>query len=143
VIDSRLAAFSTIFPQESPMSPHLTRILTFIGRLEEAAEQAMQKHFPCEFHAEIFITSVAAKYRGCGIAKEFYARMLTLLKSRGFPMVRSGFTSPATRAIARQQGFTELGRLYFKDQLDEDGNKLFPAAGDGEEEFANEAARFV
>ena len=121
-------------------SPKFAKILKCIARVIAEADETLQRDYPCPFFAEIFITSIPEKYGGCGLAKEMYRRMLPFIKSRGFSVIRSTFTSPKTRSIAKKLGFKEMHRIYLKNQLDEDGKKLFPTAGNGEQEFINDTA---
>jgi len=126
--------------EEEKNSANFTKILKCITQVIAEADWIFQRDYHCNFYAEIFITSIAEQHRGCGLGKEMYKRMLPFLKSKGFPVIRSTFTSPKTRNIARGLGFHEMHRIYFKDQKDEQGRKLFPLAADGNEEFINDTA---
>lgn len=116
----------------------MQKILQFIQKVEQETEERFKKEFPCDHNCEIWITSVSHKYRGHGLATEIYKRIPHLLKSKGFSVLRSTFTSPGTQAIGKKLGYVEIGRLRFKDEKDENGQDIFP--GCTEDEVATEIA---
>jgi len=87
-----------------------------------------------DHYAELLIASVDPEFRERGLATEMYRRTLTLLRSRGYPVAESCFTSPITRKVAAKFGFEELVRRYFKDFEDVNGAKFIDNAG--EDQFA-------
>jgi len=134
VLDSTLPGRGII---PSIPSVNTKKIIGCITQLKENNEGAFRRDFECDFFAEIRISSVVPKYRNQGLGTEIYARLMQFLRAKGFPVLRSVFTSGATWAIGAKFGFVEIGRLYFRDVLDENGEKLFPTAGDGKEECAS------
>jgi len=107
-------------------SPLTHKILTIMNKLNREAQ--IETTFNVDSHAEFFMSSVEQKYRGQNLASELYNRSLTLLKSKGIPLVKSSFASPITRKIANKLGFEELTRLYLLDEDGEDGKPLFENA---------------
>jgi len=134
-MDSRLPGYET---QRCNTSINIEKIIKFIDPIETATKDIFQRDFKCDFFAEIYISSVTPKFRMRGLATEMYVRTIPYLRGKGFSVLRSIFTSAGTQTIGSKLGFTELGRSYFKDGVDENGVKLFPNAG--EHEFANEIA---
>jgi len=136
-MDTRLPGLEN---RPKPTSKNLPIIDSFFKQVEDKVKDILQRDFKCDFCADVFITSVTPKYRGRGLATEIYNRLIPFLRAKGFPVLRSSFTSPATRAIGKKFGFTEIGRFYFKDAVDENGVKYFPNAGNGQEEYLSEIA---
>ena len=107
-------------------SPQTLKILNVMKKLEK--ESNLLETYGVEFYADFFMSSVEPKYRSQGLATELYERSVTLLKSKGFPLVKSSFTSPITRKIGTKMGFQELARVYLFDETDEHGLPAFPKA---------------
>jgi GNAT superfamily N-acetyltransferase len=121
-------------------SPHLKKIFKLKNVLiQRAPESPHWKEFigTGNDYVSAFIASVDSKYRGQGLAKEMSARSLNLLRSRGYPIIRSFFSSPITRKISEKLGYTEISRVYFDELIGYDGEGLldFPRAEPGA--FAN------
>jgi len=125
--------------QVEPKSEICKKIFSVLSKADEVSAQAFRNNFDADNYAEIFITSVDSKFGGKGLATEMYHRTLEYLKAKGFKAVKSGFSSPGTRAIGEKLGFSEIGRLYFKTHVNEKGEKTFPTAGD--EDFVKEVAK--
>jgi len=130
IIDTRQDGFDKLL---NVTSPNLKKIRGFIGKLEESTQAVFIRDFKCDFYAAVFISSVTTKCRGKGLATEIYRRTIPFLKAKGFTVLRSAFSSAATRAIGAKLGFVELGRLYFKDHQDENGEQIFPGTRDVED----------
>ena len=119
-------------------SNNFLKIMKALSKLSRTTDVAFANNFQCDHEAYIIVTSVSTPFRGQGLASEMYKRTLTLLKEKGFPVVRSLFTSPETQAIGKKLEFTELGRIELKDEVDETGKPLFPTATT---QFVTEAAK--
>ena len=83
-----------------------------------------------DHYAELLIASVDPEFRERGLATEMYRRTFNLLRSKGYKITESNFTSPITRKVATKFGFEELVRRYFKDYKDENGKPFIHNAKD-------------
>lgn len=94
--------------------------------------------------ADLFLSSVAPKYRNQGLSKEMYKRTLKFLAAEGIPLVKSVFTSPISRQAAFPLQFEEVCRLYYKDVKDNRGRLAFPSTElDDEVHYAALMARRI
>jgi len=126
-MDSRVDSFQ--LQCVTTMSPNFEKLNQIFNKLMEITDPVFETTFPnSEFEAHIIMTSVEPEYRTQGLGTEMITRTMLMLKAKGFPVLRSIFSSPAAQIIGTKLGFTELGRLELKGQVDQDGNELFPTA---------------
>jgi len=109
-------------------SEELLELFPNIGVLLEEANSFAK--LGIDHYGDFFFVSVDRAYRGHGLAQEIYQRAIKMLKAQGVPAVQSIFSNPASQAIVRKLGFTELARLKMKDYKKSDGSVLFPQATD-------------
>ncbi|CAL8111442.1 unnamed protein product [Orchesella dallaii] len=104
-----------------------SRTLKHLYKLVDICHQRCDlfEKYDLEEYADFFVASCAPKYRKRGITTEMYKRSLAFLKAEGFKLAKSVFTSPYTRAAARNLGFVEDSRVEFSELKEEDGSPLF------------------
>lgn len=110
----------------------MKRIWPFLHQLD--VDSNIFKLYPgLDSYAELFMASVDRRFRGQGLATEMYEGAISFLRSRGFRLVKSCFTSPFTQSIGRKFGFRELARRHFRDYRDANGEIVFTEAGEKDE----------
>jgi len=109
-------------------SQAVTKLLKLIKILDAKAN--IYEKYGIEYLANFLLACVGREYRGKGLATEMYKRSIQLLKSKGFPLCKSAFSSPYTRKATMNLGFTEIARVYLKDFCNENGEMDFKGAGD-------------
>ncbi|CAL8092428.1 unnamed protein product [Orchesella dallaii] len=115
-----------------PINNKKTRaVVNVLIKLTEEAN-VFGKYPEITHFAEFFMVSVDRDFRGHGLASEIYERSFNMLTALKFPLIKCVFSSPYTQRIARKRGFIELGRLYFQDCKDDNGERPFPNATEDE-----------
>jgi len=106
-------------------------VVNVLIKLTEEAD-VFGKYPKISNYADFFLVSVDREFRGHGLASEIYERAFNMLTALKFPLIKCVFSSPYTQRIARKRGFIELGRSYFQDWRDENGDRNFPDATEDE-----------
>lgn len=107
----------------------MNKIMPFLHQLDESA--GIFSAYPeVQEYAELFMASVHPDFRGQGLAGEMYRGCIRLLQAKGFKLLKSCFTSPYTQKVGEKMGFRELSKKRFIDYRNENGELVFPDAGD-------------